>query len=216
MAGTQTGSSETMPAGADPADGTETDSSETDSFKTEAIRMAEDSVRDRITESEPQTAVFEQNTEKAEGVDPETDNPREELSATGPEEPEETKEQEPDPLRGLFASSKNSIVLTPGLSEEELAELLGPIREPQRTMPELSKEELEELLAPAARHELTDEGPVPEPDDEDEYISSVMSEVDEDDDPEIKALAKQIAELERQEHVEKYKKKSKKGKKRKR
>ena len=83
-------------------------------------------------------------------------------------------------------------------------------------MPELSKEELEELLAPAARHELTDEGPMPEPEDDDEFVSSVMSEITEDDDPEIKALAKQIAELERQEQAEKIKKKSKKGKKRKR
>ena len=91
-----------------------------------------------------------------------------------------------------------------------MTELLGPIREPQPKMPELSKEELEELLAPTARHEITDEGPMPEPDDEDEYVSSVMSEITDDDDPEIKALAKEIAELERQEQAEKFKKKSKK------
>ena len=52
-------------------------------------------------------------------------------------------------------------------------------------------------------------GPMPEPDEEDEFIPSVMSEITDDDDPEIKALAKQIAELERQEQVEKFKKMSK-------
>ena len=128
---------------------------------------------------------------------------------------EELPEPGEDPALGLHVTSRSSILLTPGLSEEELTELLGPIREPQPAMPELSKEELEELLAPAARHELTDEGPMPEPED-DEFVSSVMSEITEDDDPEIKALAKQIAELERQEQAEKIKKKSKKGKKRKR
>ena len=112
------------------------------------------------------------------------------------------------------AAKASPILITPGLSEEELAELLGPLREPKPAMPELSKEELEELLAPAARYDLTDEGPLPDEDD-DEYVSSVLSEVSDDDDPEIQALARQIAELERQEQAEKNKKK-KKSKKRKR
>lgn len=112
------------------------------------------------------------------------------------------------------ATKASPILITPGLSEEELAELLGPLREPKPAMPELSKEELEELLAPAARYDLTDEGPLPDEDD-DEYVSSVLSEVSDDDDPEIQALARQIAELERQEQAEKNKKK-KKSKKRKR
>ena len=84
---------------------------------------------------------------------------------------------------------------------------------------QVNKEELEELLAPTARHELTDEGLFSEDEEEeDEFISSVMSEVSEYDDPELKALAKEIAELERQEHeqrAEKTKKKSKKKQKRK-
>ena len=126
---------------------------------------------------------------------------------------------EDDPAQGLFVTSKHSIPLTPGLSEEELKELLGPLKEPKPVMAELSKEELEELLAPPARYELTDEGPLPDPDEDDadvEFISSVLSEVSEDDDPEIQALARQIAELERQEQAEKGKKKSKKKQKRKR
>lgn len=150
-------------------------------------------------------------TEPASAMEEFTDTFRE--AEAFPDRMEQLRE---DPPEGVHVTSKSSILLTPGLSEEELTELLGPIREPQPAMPELSKEELEELLAPAARHELTDEGPIPEPDDEEEFVSSVMSEITDDDDPEIKALAKQIAELERQEQAEKFKKKSKKGKKRKR
>ncbi len=119
----------------------------------------------------------------------------------------------------LFVTAKKAIPITPALSEEELKELLAPVKEPHPAMAELSKEELEELLAPTARHELTDEGLFSEDEEEeDEFISSVMSEVSEYDDPELKALAKEIAELERQEHeqrAEKTKKKSKKKQKRK-
>ncbi len=123
---------------------------------------------------------------------------------------------EEDPAQGLYVTSKHSIPLTPGLSEEELKELLGPIKEPKPVRAELSKEELEELLAPAARYELTDEGPLADEDEDEEFISSVLSEVSEDDDPEIQDLARQIAELERQEQAEKEKNKWKKKQKRKR
>ncbi len=120
--------------------------------------------------------------------------------------------------RNRFSFSSHAVPLTPGLSEEELTELLAPVKEPAMTMPGLSEEELNELLAPSPNSFADGEGLELDEDEELEsmeeedsvYAMSLMAEVSGEDDPELKELARQIVEIQRQEHAEKSKKKNKK------
>lgn len=187
----------------------ETEPSEMEPSETELSEMETFEAEQTKTEVQDAGSTNVMQTDKLPADDPQTDDSKHE------NEQKQTDRFMNPANKQTDHTAESPILLTPGLSEAELTELLGPIRETQPAMPELSKEELEELLAPADRHELTDEGPMPELDEEDEFIPSVMSEITDDDDPEIKALARQIAELERQEQAEKFKKKTKKGKKRK-
>ena len=91
------------------------------------------------------------------------------------------------------------------------------------TMPGLSEEELNELLAPSPNSFADGEGLELDEDEELEsmeeedsvYAMSLMAEVSGEDDPELKELARQIVEIQRQEHAEKSKKKNKKKQKKK-
>ena len=135
---------------------------------------------------------------------PKTDAQKDALSENSLNE-KELPEDEPEEEE-LFHMTKNVIPLTPGLSEEELTELLAPVKESSMTMPELSQEELAELLAPSGE-ELENFA-----DDTSGYASSLMAEVSKEDDPELRELARQILEIQRQEQAEKMKKKNKKKK----